>query len=64
MAPGEGGGVERGGNPRDGQRWCGHEFLVCSWYETFMVMVELKMLEFSKLGDVGQASTVPGMDSR
>ena len=48
MAPGEGGGVERGGNPRDGQRWCGHEFLVCSWYETFMVMVELKLLEFSE----------------
>ena len=48
MAPGEGGGVERGGKPRDGQRWCGHEFLVCSWYETFVVMVELKLLEFSE----------------
>ena len=48
MAPGEGGGVERGGKPRDGQWWCGHEFLVCSWYETFVVMVELKLLEFSK----------------
>ena len=48
MAPDEGGGVERGGKPRDGQRWCGHEFLVCSWYETFVVMVELKLLEFSK----------------
>ena len=48
MALGEGGGVERGGKPRDGQRWCGHEFLVCLWYETFMVMVELKLLEFSE----------------
>ena len=48
MAPGEGGGVERGGKPRDGQWWCGHEFLVCSWYETFVVMVELKLLEFSE----------------
>ena len=43
MAPGEGGGVERGG-----KRWCGHEFLVCSLYETFVVMVELKLLEFSE----------------
>ena len=48
MAPGEGGSVERGGKPRDGQRWCGHEFLVCSWYETFVVMVELKLLESSE----------------
>ena len=48
MAPGEGGGVERGGKLRDGQRWCGHEFLVCSWYETFVVMVQLKLLEFSE----------------
>ena len=48
MAPGEGGGVERGGKPRDGQRWCGHEFLVCSWYETFVVVVQLKLLEFSE----------------
>ena len=48
MAPGEGGGVERGGKPRDGQWWCGHEFLVCSWYETFVVMVQLKLLEFSE----------------
>ena len=48
MAPGEGGGVERGGKPRDGQWWCGYKFLVCSWYETSMVMVELKLLEFSE----------------
>ena len=47
MALGEGGGVERGGKPRDGQWWCGHKFLVFAlWYETFMVMVELKLLEF------------------
>ena len=47
MAPGEGGGVERGGRPRDGQRRCGHKFLVFGlWYETFVVMVELKLLEF------------------
>ena len=45
MAPSEGGGVERGGKPRDGQPWCGHEFLVCS-HETFVVMVQLKLLEF------------------
>ena len=25
-----------------------HEFLVCLWYETFMIMVELKLLEFSE----------------
>ena len=48
MAPGKGGGVERGGKPRDGQRWSGHELLVCSWYETFVVMVQLKLLEFSE----------------
>ena len=48
MALGEGGGVERGGKQRDGQRWCGHEFLVCLWYETFVVMVQLKLLEFSE----------------
>jgi len=49
MAPGEGGGVERGGKPRDGQRCRGHKFLVFgSWYETFVVMVELKLLEFFK----------------
>ena len=48
MAPGEGGGVERGGKQRDGQWWCWHEFLVCSWYETFVVMVQLKLLEFSE----------------
>ena len=41
--------MERGAKPRDGQRWCGHEFLVCSWYETSVVMVELKLLEFSEL---------------
>ena len=47
MAPGESGGVERGGKPRDGQRWCGQKILVFgSWYETFVVMVELKLLEF------------------
>ena len=40
--------MERGGKPQDGQRWCGHKFLVCSSYETFVVMVELKLLEFSK----------------
>ena len=48
MALGEGGGVERGGKPCDEQWWCGHEFLVCSWYETFVVMVELKLMEFSE----------------
>ena len=48
MAPGEGGGVERGGKPQDGQRWCGHKSLVCSWYETFVVKVELKLLKFSE----------------
>ena len=49
MAPGKGGGLERGGKPRDGQRRCGHKFLVFgSWYETFVVMVELKLLEFSE----------------
>ena len=47
MAPGEVGSVERGGKPRDEQWWCGHKFLVFgSWYETFVVMVELKVLEF------------------
>ena len=64
MAPGEGGGVEKGGKLHDGQWRCGHEFLVCSWYETFMVMVELKLLEFSEFRDVSQASTMLGMDSR
>ena len=64
MAPGEGGGVERGGKPRDGQWWCGHEFLVCSWYETFVVVVELKLWSFPNSGDVSQASTLPGMDIR
>ena len=48
MAPGYGEGVERGGKSRDGQQWCGHEFLVCSWYQTFVVMVQLKLLEFSE----------------
>ena len=48
MALGEGGGVERGGKLQDGQWWCGNEFLVCSWYETFVVMVQLKLLEFSE----------------
>ena len=30
------------------KQWCWHEFLACSWYETLVVMVELKLLEFFK----------------
>ena len=47
MAPGEGGGVERGGKPRYGQWWCGHKYMAFgSWYVIFLVMVELKLLCF------------------
>ena len=48
MAPGKGGGVERGGKPQDGHRWCGHRYIGL-WYLTYIVMVELKLLEFIEL---------------